>query len=170
MALSKRLLGDGERVVIETRTHWKAVLWPSVLFVVLCFVLGAGLAVVVPAVPEGARLLAGLSLSGVVVVLFVAFVVAPYARWLSSSYTVTNRRLITRQGVFTTRGHDLPLTRINNVTYERSFSDKLLGCGSLTLTTAAEEPLTLVDVPDVENVHLQMTELLFQADDADPTT
>ncbi|SKF62377.1 Uncharacterised protein [Mycobacteroides abscessus subsp. abscessus] len=28
-------------------------------------------------------------------------------------------------------------------------------------TTAAETPVTLPDVPDVERVHVQMTELLF---------
>ena len=31
----------------------------------------------------------------------------------------------------------------------------------MTLTTAADEPLTVDDVPDVERVHLTMTELLF---------
>ena len=51
------------------------------------------------------------------------------------------------------------------MTYERSFTDRLLGCGSLTMTTAAEEPLTLVDIPDVERVHLTMTELLFSDSD-----
>ena len=31
-----KLLGEGERIVVETRTHWKEVLWPGILFVLLC--------------------------------------------------------------------------------------------------------------------------------------
>ncbi len=161
MALSKKLLGAGERIVVHTRTHWKQVLWPALLFVVLCFATGAGLAVGRPLLPENVRPWGTLAIVVVAVVVFLVGCVGPFLRWLTTTYTITNRRLITRTGIVTTKGHDLPLVRINNVTYERSFSDRLLGCGSLTLTTAADEPLTLEDIPDVERVHLTMTELLF---------
>ena len=33
------------------------------------------------------------------------------------------------------------------------------------LTTAADEPVTLDDIPDVEKVHVMMTELLFGGED-----
>ncbi len=62
-------------------------------------------------------------------------------------------------------GHDLPLARINNVSYRRGPIDQILGCGTLVLTTAADEPVTLDDIPDVEQVHVVMTELLFGGED-----
>ncbi len=161
MALSKRLLGTGEHVVVHTRTHWKKVLWPAIGFVVLCFGTGAALALGRPLMSDQVKPWGTVAIVVVAAVLLIIGCLAPFARWLATTYTITNRRLITRTGILTTRGHDLPLVRINNVTYERSFSDRLLGCGSLTLTTAADEPLTLDDIPDVEKVHLQMTELLF---------
>lgn len=167
MALSKRLLGEGERIVVETRTHWKAVLWPAVLFLLVCFATGAALALGGPLMPVDLRVWGTAGIVVIAAVVVVLWCVVPLVRWLTTTYTITNRRLITRYGLLTTRGHDLPLTRINNVTYERSLSDRILGCGSLTLTTAAEEPLTLVDIPDVERVHLVMTELLFTGDDRD---
>lgn len=169
MALSKKLLGQGERVVIEMRTHWKRVLGPAFAFLLICFATGAALAVLVPLIPAEYRSYTSYVQIGIVVIAVLAFLawcVAPFVRWLTTTYTVTNRRLITRTGILTTRGHDLPLARINNVTYERSFLDRILGCGTLTLTTAAEEPLTLDDIPDVEQVHLTMTELLFDDGEA----
>ncbi len=50
------------------------------------------------------------------------------------------------------------------MTYERSLTDRLLGLRHPGSPPAAEEPLTLVDIPDVERVHVVMTELLFGLD------
>jgi len=96
------------------------------------------------------------------------WVVLPFLRWLTTTYTVTDRRIITRRGIITKTGHDLPLTRINNVAYERGLIDRILGCGTLVLTTAAEEPVTLNDIPDVERVHVVMTEILFGSEKRPP--
>jgi uncharacterized membrane protein YdbT with pleckstrin-like domain len=94
-------------------------------------------------------------------------VVVPFLKWLTTTYTFTDRRIITRRGIINQTGHDLPLTRINNVAYERSLTDRMLGCGTLMLTTAAEQPVVLTDIPDVERVHVVMTELLFGRDKAE---
>ena len=91
-------------------------------------------------------------------------VLLPFLRWLTSTYTITDRRIITRKGIINKVGHDLPLRRINNVNYERSLTDRMLGCGTLILETAAGQPLTLPDVPKVERVHVAITELLFSDD------
>mgnify|MGYP002148486531 CR=1 FL=1 len=56
---------------------------------------------------------------------------------------------------------DLPLTRINNVAYERSLTDRMFGCGSLVFTTSAEAPVVLNDVPKVEEVGVAISNLLF---------
>jgi len=95
-------------------------------------------------------------------VLLVAFVVAPLLRWLSATYTVTNRRLITRAGVFTRRGHDIPLNRISDVSYERGLLDRMLGCGTLVISDASTKGrVSLPDVPDVEKRQLQISDLLY---------
>ncbi len=161
MALSKKLLGDGERVIVHTRTHWTRVFVPILVFFGICVATGAGLGMGIPRLPPEYQQWGTIAVLLIALLLFLIFVVAPFVRWYSTTYTITNRRLITRSGIFTIRGHDLPLVRINNVTYERSFLDRILGCGSLTMTTAADEPLTLDDIPHVEQVHLTMTELLF---------
>lgn len=161
MAFPKKQLAPDEHVVIATRTHWKKVVAPAVVFILLCFATGAVMALGVPRLPAEFRFWGNLAVVVLAVLAALVWCVVPFLRWLTTTYTVTNRRLITRSGLLTIRGHDLPLVRINNVTYERSLSDRIFGCGSVTLTTAADEPLTVDDVPNVERVHLTMTELLF---------
>ena len=52
--------------------------------------------------------------------------------------------------------------RINDVSYQRSLLDRMLGCGTLYIQTAAEGgTIKLDDVPNVERLHVEMTELLF---------
>ncbi len=166
MAFSEKLLGTGEHVVFHLRTHWRVLIWPGLAFLLLCLLAGAGIGVLVPMVAEGGRLAVTWIIVAVAVVLFVALCVLPFLRWWTTTYTITNRRLITRRGILNKSGHDLPLIRINNVEYQRSLWDRMFGCGSLTLMTAAEDPLTLPDIPDVERTHLRLGELMTQAESA----
>ncbi|XCB30998.1 PH domain-containing protein [Arcanobacterium hippocoleae] len=85
----------------------------------------------------------------------------PWLKWHTSTYTVTNRRIITRRGIISKTGHDIPLSRISNVAYEYDFIDRIFGCGTLVLETSADDPLELRDVPKAEELHVQLTELLF---------
>ena len=99
---------------------------------------------------------------GVGVLVILAFVVWPFLNWLASTYTVTTRRLITRHGVFTRTGHDIPLNRISDVSYERDVIDRMLGCGTLVVSDASEVGrVALPDVPRVEQLQLKISELLY---------
>ncbi|HEU4568213.1 MAG TPA: PH domain-containing protein [Marmoricola sp.] len=158
MAIPDRLLNEGEHVVLSTRTHVKALALPTLVLVV---VLGA--AGYLSTLPGGAH--AGtwrLVIWVVAVALLLAFTVWPFLGWLATTYTVTNRRLITRTGVVTRKGHDIPLNRISDVSYERGLVDRLLGCGSLVISDASEQGrVVLDDIPDVERVQLQISDQLF---------
>jgi len=156
-------LAEGEHVVLNLRTHVKALFGAIALFVVL---LAAAVALVV-LVPAGSArgwiLLAG---GVVLLVVLVGWVLLPFLRWVTSRYTVTNRRLITRSGILTRTGRDIPLYRINDVSYEKSLTDRLLGCGTLVISDATDKAgVTLHDVPRVEQVQVVLHDLLFSADD-----
>lgn len=157
MGVSPRLLGDGEHVVASTRTHVKALLGPVLLLIAICGVAGF----LLPMVPPDLAFLDWLvALVGAVAIAY--WVLWPFLNWLSASYTVTNRRLITRHGVLTRVGHDIPLYRINDVAYEHGLVDRVLGCGTLVISAASEGgQVILPDVPAVEDLHLTMTELLM---------
>jgi uncharacterized membrane protein YdbT with pleckstrin-like domain len=156
----QKSLGADECVVIHTRTHTKVLILPAVTLVALSLAAGFGAAVL----PESARPTGQLVVALVGLLLAIWWVVLPFLRWWTTTYTVTNRRLIMRSGILTRIGKDLPLMRISDVSYQRSLPDRMLGCGTLYIQTAAEGgTITLDDVPNVERLHLEMTELLFGA-------
>ena len=107
-----------------------------------------------------------LRLGPVAVVTLVTWVLVPYLRWRHSSYTFTNKRLITREGIITRVGRDIPLFRINDFTYERDLLDRLLGCGTIVVSDATEKAgVMLYDVPRIAEVQRELSNLIFQADD-----
>jgi len=159
MGISPRLLGEGEYVIASTRTHWKALVVPALILLVTCAADGF----LVAMAPSGSTHDAVVWLIiAVALALIVWFCLRPFLIWLTASYTVTNRRLINRSGVFTRRGRDIPLHRINDVTYERGVLDRILGCGTLVISDASEEGSSVLpDVPQVEKLQLVITDLLF---------
>lgn len=144
--------------MLSVRTHVKALLVPALLLIVV-----AGLAGYLSALPSGnERPLLLAVIWGIALLLVLWLVVAPFLRWLTTTYTLTTRRLITRTGVLSRRGHDIPVSRITDVAYEHGLVDRLLGCGTLVVSDASEHgQVRLPDIPSVEQVHLQITRLLF---------
>jgi uncharacterized membrane protein YdbT with pleckstrin-like domain len=154
VAISQKLLNDGEQVIISTRTHVKALIGPLLALVVL---LALGVVVQVYA---GAGLLA-LVVWVVLALAAVWFVARPALEWLTASYTITDRRLITRHGVITRRGHDIPLSRISDVSYELGLLDRMLGCGTLVISDASTHgQVQLPDIPQVEQTQRRLNSLL----------
>ena len=155
VVISGRLLNEGESVVFSTRTHAKALLLP-----VLVLVVALALAAWLTSATDGILVKGGWVLAGLLIVVFVLW---PFLNWLASTYTVTTRRLITRHGVFTRTGHDIPLNRISDVSYERGVVDRMLGCGTLVISDASERGrVALPDVPHVEQLQLKISDLLYQ--------
>ncbi|WP_136194213.1 PH domain-containing protein [Actinomyces procaprae] len=169
MALPQKLLSKDEIVVRHMRTHPKVLLWR---IIVLLALLSAGVVVSVLLTDASWRTGAVIALWVVILVVLVPAFFVPWLRWMTTTYTVTSKRVITRAGIINKTGHDLPLSRISDVQQERTITDRLFRCGSLALQTSADEPLVLVDVPDVEMVQVEISNLLFHdvegAVNADP--
>lgn len=159
MAIDKDLLNEGESIVVSTRTHPKALLLPILALVVL---LAIGVAIQV-LIDQSTVTLVGWALVAIGVVWFV---LRPFLIWLTASYTITTRRLITRHGVITRKGHDIPLTRISDVAYEKDLIDRLLGCGTLVISDASTHgQVALPDIPKIEKVQRDLSDLLHDLHD-----
>jgi membrane protein YdbS with pleckstrin-like domain len=159
MGISRKLLSDGEHVVLSVHSHAKALIWPVVVLVLVL----AGVIIALMLQPESSIMIA---VAVVAVLAVTLWSLVPFLRWRTSTYTVTNRRLITRHGILTRTGRDIPLFRINDVAYEKGLLDRILGCGTLVISDATEKAgVVLPDIPNVERVHLQISELLFAKDD-----
>jgi uncharacterized membrane protein YdbT with pleckstrin-like domain len=162
VALSRKLLNDGEHVVLSTRTHVKALLLPAVVLILV-----AGLGGYLSSLPNGDHAGVWRLLTWVVAGMFIVwFVVAPFLQWLLTTYTFTSRRLITRTGVLTRRGHDIPLNRISDISYEKSLVDRIFGCGTLVVSDASElGRVELRDIPHVEQAQLTVSDELYHRAD-----
>ncbi|WP_244929697.1 PH domain-containing protein [Nocardioides sp. W7] len=161
MAISPKLLNEGENVVVSTRTHPKALLLP-ILALVLFLALGVA---VQQLIDEQVVTLIGWVVAGLGIL---RFAVWPVLDWLTSYYTFTDRRLITRTGVLTRRGHDIPLSRVSDIEIELHLIDRVLGCGTLVISDASTHGrVVLPDIPKVEEtkrrVHLLLHDQATEA-------
>jgi len=162
MAYPRKLLLDDEQVVLELHPHVKRLVAPvlGLLLVLaatgyLLAVAGDGRLQVVVAV------LAALLLSRLTLV--------PFLRWLGTSYVVTTRRVAVRSGVLSRSGRDVPLSRINDLTFSHSLLERLLGCGTLVVESAGERgAVVLTAVPGVEQVQRTVHDLAEQNGRRDP--
>jgi len=159
----KRLLNPDEDIVFDLHPHWKALVIPTLLAPVIVFAatFGAG------KIPEGdnqGTLRAVVALLAVIA--FVWLVVAPYVKWMTTHFVLTTRRVLMREGLIARKGRDIPIFRINDVTFEHTVLERILGAGTLVVESAGERgQVTLSDIPHVEDVQRQIYSLI-DADDA----
>jgi uncharacterized membrane protein YdbT with pleckstrin-like domain len=156
VAFPSKLLNPGEHVVVSTRSHVKALIGPVLVGVLL---VAAG---VVLSRLTDSTLVGGVA--GVVAVLVLLwFVVRPVVAWLTTTYTFTNRRFIKRSGFIAKEGRTIPLNRISGVDFEIGVIDRVFGCGTLVVSDASTAGSVLLhDIPDVEQVQLQVSDELHR--------
>jgi uncharacterized membrane protein YdbT with pleckstrin-like domain len=163
MAYPRRLLADDEQVELELHPHAKALFWPVVVLLVVVPLASFGAA----RVPDGGpQLPTRVAIAVVALVVLLVLTGLPFARWVTTHYVVTDRRLITRRGVVARSGRDMPLTRVNDISFSHSLFERLLGCGTLVVESGGERgQLVLEDVPRVEQVQRRIYELADAAAD-----
>jgi uncharacterized membrane protein YdbT with pleckstrin-like domain len=151
-----RSLAVGEESVEVLHPHWKTLVGPIVLLVLVV----AALLAAEVLVPSGKwQAVERLVVGAVAIAAFLWWVALPFLAWRSTVYEVTTRRMRIRDGIVTRNGRDIPLSRITDVSFRKGILDRLLGCGTLVVESAGEHgELTLTEIPRVERV----SSLLFQ--------
>ncbi len=159
MALSRKLMVDGEHTVVTTRTHIKVLFIPFVILLLVALLEGFVQARVDGEVDGTVRWV----LVGIAVVLAILGSVIPFLRWFLWTYTLTNKRIVEQKGILTRSGRVIPLSRINDVAFEKNLTDRILGCGTLIIHDASDQAgLPLKDIPHIEAFHRTVTNLVFQ--------
>jgi len=146
MAYPKKLLADDESVIYELRPHWRALITPVVVFLLT---LGFGVYLLAKWDNSGLRWMIALAM----VVALVVWVVRPFVFWYSTQYVFTDHRIIVRTGVVARKGRDMPLSRVNDVSFSHSFLERFLNCGTLVVESAGTQgQLIIHSVPNVEAI------------------
>jgi membrane protein YdbS with pleckstrin-like domain len=126
----ERLLVAGERVARHVRPHWRMLVLPAVLPVVVAF-LGAWLVALTRPTPWFVTVLVAVLVVGLALVGWFSF--APVLRWRSTHFVVTDRRILVREGVVTRTGVAVVGASITAVRTTRTVTERLLGCGTLVV-------------------------------------
>jgi uncharacterized membrane protein YdbT with pleckstrin-like domain len=145
---SDRSLIEDEHLVLRLHPHWKTLVGP--LLVAVIAILVALVAEVL--IPSGsAGNIGRLAVAVVAIGILMVWLMVPVLRWRTTVYELTNRRLRMRDGIITRHGRDIPLARINDVSFSKGLLDRLLGSGRLTVESAGEHgQIVLNDIPHVE--------------------
>jgi uncharacterized membrane protein YdbT with pleckstrin-like domain len=153
MARESSLTAD-EQPVLLLHPHWKTLIRPVLVAVLVVAVALAGI-VLIPS--AAVRAVVGV----VAVLVLMVWLIVPVLRWRTTTYELTTRRLRTRYGIVTRRGRDIPLTRINDVSFEKGVLDRVLGAGRLVVESAGEHgQIVLTDIPHVEYVQATLFKLV----------
>jgi len=144
------LLAADEHVVVHKHPHWKMLVVPVLAFLLLVALCSYLAALVAGQSWERYGWIA-LVVVGVVGVAWLT--VAPLLRWRTTHFVVTSHRVLVREGVLTRSGIDIPLDRVNSVQFRHTLLERILGCGTLSIESASDEPLEFDDIPGVERVH-----------------
>ena len=162
MALPRKLMIDGEQTVATTRTHIKVLFLPFVVLLLVGLIEGYVQAKVDGEANATVRwILVGIAL---VVVFFGTLL--PFAKWFAWTYTLTNKRIVEQKGLLTRTGRVIPLSRINDVAFEKNLNDRILGCGTLVIHDASDQAgLKLEDIPHIEAFHRTVSNLVFEQHD-----
>lgn len=151
-------LADDERSVLLVHPHWKTILRP-LFHLVLTVAAAVALLVVIPSGSAAGR--ERLAVGVVAIISLLGWVLVPVLRWRTTTYELTTRRFRMREGIVARKGRDIPLTRINDVSFEHGPIDRLLGSGRLVVESAGEHgQLRLNEIPHVEQVQATLYQLV----------
>lgn len=146
-----------ERRVIRVRRHWTFVAW-DVFEAAALMAVAVMVSYLLPI--DSAIIQNVLWYAALIVVLRFAYVVVD---WWVERIVVTDKRFMLTTGVFTTRVAMMPLSKVTDLTYERSATGRMLGYGTLVVESAGQiQALNRIEfLPHPEQVYDAISELVF---------
>ena len=145
-----------ERRVIRFRRHWAEVVGEVVQAVVLFVLLALGAAFL----PQNV-VLDNLFWYGALLVLLKSSY--KVCEWWVEKVVVTDKRVMLTKGIITHQAGMMPLTKVTDLTFERSLMGRILGYGTMVIESAGQiQALNRIDyLPDPEEVYEAISELVF---------
>ena len=131
VAYPRSELNTGEEVVLDLRPHWWYFVRP-VAAIVAAMIVGI-LALSLDA-PSGVSIVVG-----VLILLALGWLGFTYIVWATTNFVVTTDRLISRSGVLTRQGIEIPLERVNTVFFRQNLWERFIRSGDLEIESAGEQ-------------------------------
>jgi uncharacterized membrane protein YdbT with pleckstrin-like domain len=133
-------LSPGEQVLFEGHPSWRSILD--------FYAKGLLLTLVAALIAAGVTKIGGDVDSGVVVIVAVIGValtlLAGFIRRVTTSYTITNRRLHIQRGIISRQIQETRLERVQNVNYKQGLFQRILQIGDVDFDTAGGDDYNFV--------------------------
>ncbi len=135
MGFSQKNLNPNETIAVDLHPHW----WyfaPPVAALVAAIVVG--IVIVVSDIGgTGGDVLKVLTVAALVV--SALWLAARYVKWTNTHFVITSHRIIFRSGVLAKSGIEIPLERVNNVNFNQSMFERMVGAGDLLIESGGED-------------------------------
>ena len=148
---------SSERRVIRVRRHWSYLIWD----VLEAAALLAGFIMISYLLPGNAGVIQNvLWYGGLLVLLRLAYFII---EWWVERIVVTDKRFMLTSGVFETKVAMMPISKVTDLTYERSVLGRMFGFGTLVVESAGQiQALNRIEyLPNPEEVYDAISELTF---------
>jgi len=98
------------------------------------------------------------------------WLVVKVIEWAETYFVVTSQRFILATGLVTRKVNMMPLTKVTDMTFQRSAMGRILGYGEFILESAGQDQaLTNVDhLPYPEQLYLEVCGLIFKEKEESP--
>jgi uncharacterized membrane protein YdbT with pleckstrin-like domain len=135
MAYPRRLLNDHEGVRVDLHPHWWFLAAPT-----LAVSAAIGLALVALGALESGSTAQTVAGWGSILALGVSscWLVVRYAKWITTHFVITDRRIIFRTGLLAKRGIEIPLERVQTVHFSQGLFERMVGAGDLMIESGGE--------------------------------
>ena len=151
-----RYLIRSERPVVMTRRHWASLLRSAAVASGLVV-----LALLILVYLSDAQILA---ISGLVLLVgTLVWFGWQLADWYLEDFVITDKRVLLVSGIITRRVAIMPLSKVTDLTYERTLAGRLLGYGVFIVESAGQQQaLSRIDyLPTPERLYQDVSGLLF---------
>jgi uncharacterized membrane protein YdbT with pleckstrin-like domain len=127
VSFPENYLDDDEELIFNLREHWLTFAAPAGILV-------AGLIFLIIAIGIGWTWLT--TFAWIVFAVTALNAARGYAQWTSTAFVLTSERVMYRTGLFRKSGVEIPLERINNMNFEQSLLERMVGAGDLLIESA----------------------------------
>ena len=137
MGYPSNVLAADEQVVLHRHPHWKRLIFPVLILLVVTAVAAFGAGFVSQTDWQStAKNVVLLVILAVWLVIVGWLTVWPFLNWWTTHFVITDRRVMFRHGLLTRSGIDIPLARINSVEFRHGLLDRVLRTGTLMFGSA----------------------------------
>jgi uncharacterized membrane protein YdbT with pleckstrin-like domain len=138
MAYSKKNLNPDETIALDMHPHWWYFAEPAAVLA-LAIALGIVHWTIGPENDDGEKLKVLTWIILALIAVSAVWLIIRYLKWVTTHFVITSHRLMFQTGVIGKSGIQIPLERVNNVNFNQSVFERILGAGDLLIESGGED-------------------------------